>query len=584
VDPALERARQLVREGKLEQAEAALRRLVTRPGTMAMVELARVLRLRGNQAAAEQFAMMAFGRAATHEDIHAVGALLDSFGLHARAIEAFRKGIKVSPASAGMWNGLGLALLHANEIEDAIAAFERARDLSPRDTTIQTNLAWARSQGWRLDEALDAVRRIVADQPSDVEARKLLVFLLNYSDLASPSEVFEAHVPFGEHFSARAAGIGLPTMVDGGVPATDRPLRVGLMSPDLREHPVARFIEPLLAGRDRSRMELHCYSIAAVEDATTARLRGLADGWTVLTPMSDVDAALRVRADNLDVLVDLNGHTAGGRPGILALRGARKQVTYLGYPHTTGLATMDARLIDAITDPLGFEAQATEELVRLEPCFLCFAPTAVAREVPPHPVSSATDESRPVTFGSFNTLRKLTPRMLETWCGILKRVPQSRLLLKNAGVGSVGVGRLVLETIVRHGVDPSRVEMLGRMKSEEDHYRAYHRVDIALDCVPYNGTTTTCDALWMGVPVVTMLGDRHVSRVSASLLNAVGTPELVAKDVAGYVELAVALAADRARLDHFHATLRDRMQGGVLCDGARFARAFERAMREIVSR
>ena len=583
MDPALERARQLAREGKLEQAEAALRRLVMRPGTMAMVELARVLRLRGNLPAAEQFATMAMGRATAHEELHAVGTLLDSLGLSERSAETFRKGIKVSPASPGMWNGLGLALVHANHIDEAIAALERARDLSPQDTTILTNLAWARSQGWRVDEALDAVRRVVEEHPGDVEARKLLVFLLNYSDRATPRAVFEAHVPFGAQFSARAAGIGLPPLVDDGVPSLDRPLRVGLLSPDLREHPVARFIEPLLAGHDRSRMQLHCYSIAAVEDATSQRLRRLADSWTLLTPMTDVDAALRLRADKLDVLVDLNGHTAGGRPGIFALRGARRQATYLGYPHTTGLATMDARIIDAITDPPGFEAQATETLVRLERSFLCFAPTAAAREVPPHPVSSAGDASRPVTFGSFNTLRKLTPRMLETWCEILKRVPNSRLLLKNSGVGSAGIGRLVLEAIVRHGVDASRVEMVGRMPGEQDHYRAYHRVDIALDSVPYNGTTTTCDALWMGVPVVTMLGDRHVSRVSASLLDAVGAPELVAKDVAGFVELAVVLAADGARRDRYHAALREKMQSGILCDGVRFADAFETAMRTIVA-
>lgn len=579
MDLALERARQLVREGKLEQAEAALRRLVTRPGAMAMIELSRVLQLRGNATAAEQFATMAMGRAGTHEELHAVGMLLDSLGLCERAIEAYRKGVKVSPTSAGMWNGLGLAHVHANQIDEAIAAIERALALSPKENAIITNLAWAQSQGWRVDEALDAVRGVMREHPDDVEARKLFVFLLNYSDRATAREVFEAHVPFGVQFSSRAASVGLPPLADIGSPAPDRPLRVGLVSPDFREHPVARFVEPLLSSRDRARMSLHCYSISAKEDATTKRLRSLADSWTMLTLMSDAEAAMRVRADGLDVLVDLNGHTAGGRPGIFALRAARRQATYLGYPHTTGLATIDARLIDAITDPTGFESQATERLVRLEPCFLCFAPTSVARDVPPHPRS--TDASRPVTFGSFNTLRKLTPRMLESWCGILKRVPNSRLILKNSGVGSSGIGRLVMQAIASHGIDASRVELLGRMASERDHYLAYHRVDIALDTVPYNGTTTTCDALWMGVPVVTMLGDRHVSRVSASLLNAVGAPELVAKDMEGYVRLAEGLATDEAERNRYHATLRERMQGGVLCDGARFAAVFEKAMREI---
>jgi predicted O-linked N-acetylglucosamine transferase (SPINDLY family) len=254
-------------------------------------------------------------------------------------------------------------------------------------------------------------------------------------------------------------------------------------------------------------------------------------------------------------------------------------VTYLGYPNTTGLRTMDARLVDAITDPPGFEALATERLVRLSPCFVCFAPTQAARRVPPR---GPSEPHAAIAFGSFNTLRKLTPRLLGSWCEILERVPGSRLLLKNAGVGSSGVGKLVLAEVARLGIDPARVELIGRIPDESDHYRAYHRLDIALDTVPYNGTTTTCDALWMGVPVVTMLGDRHASRVSASILNAAGANDLVARDMPGYVDLAVALAGDAARRNAFHVTLRERLDTGVLCDARGFAIDFERALRSAV--
>lgn len=578
MDSPLDRARQLIRAGKFEQAEAVLRRLVTRPGGAAMAELATVLRLRGNQAGAEQFALMALGRARDGTELHSAGTVLDSLGLYDKAIQAFRRATALNPTDAGSWNGIGLSHVHANRIDEAIEAFERARELSPRNTTILANLAWAWSLGWRVDEALDLMRGVVRNDPTDLEARKLLAFLLAYSDTATPQELFETHVPFGEQYQAMAARVNLPP-IPPGTPIEGRAIRVGLLSPDFREHPVARFVESLLVGHDRSRMVLHCYSTSRWQDETTARLRAIADGWTEVWAMGEPDAARTIRADDLDVLVDLCGHTAGGKAGILVLRAARKQVNYLGYPNTTGIATMDARFVDAITDPMGFDAYVTERLVRLSPCFLCYSPSSAARSVPPR---GPTTPEQPITFGSFNTLRKLTPRLMTTWCEILRRVPNSRLLLKNSGVNSAGVGRLVLGELARLGIGESRVELLGRMPDETDHYRAYHRLDIALDTSPYNGTTTTCDALWMGVPVVTMLGDRHVSRVSASLLNAAAAADLVARDTAGYVDLAVALAGDAARRNEHHATLRERMERGPLCGAAAFSSEFERTLRTIV--
>ena len=300
------------------------------------------------------------------------------------------------------------------------------------------------------------------------------------------------------------------------------------------------------------------------------------DLWRPVTGRSDSEVADLIRADGIDILVDLAGHTAHHRLLAFARRPAPVQVTWLGYPGTTGLDVFDARLVDAITDPPGAERFASEPLLRLPGPFLCYASTHGAPPVAP-------GRARSVTFGSFNNPTKLNLPLIERWSEILAAVPDSRLLLKGRTFDDPAIAARWRAAFVGHGIGAARVECRGWNPTTNDHLAAYGEVDIALDNVPYNGTTTTCEALWMGVPVVTLAGDRHSSRVGASLLGAVGLDGLVARDWPGYLATAIRLAADGEERSRLRASLRGRMERSPLMDARRFAQAVERAYRALWS-
>jgi predicted O-linked N-acetylglucosamine transferase (SPINDLY family) len=276
--------------------------------------------------------------------------------------------------------------------------------------------------------------------------------------------------------------------------------------------------------------------------------------------------------------VDLAGHTRGNRLPLFALKPAPVQVTWLGYPNTTGLREMDYRLTDAWADPPGVSDELhTESLVRLPHGFLCYKPLDDAPDVAAVPAIA----NGHVTFGCFNNSAKVNEKVLDAWCGILNDLPESRLLLKSRQLHGQGLHERFRDAFARRGVDPDRVEMLGRVNSTIEHLALYGRVDIALDTFPYNGTTTTCEALWMGVPVVALAGDRHAGRVGVSLLRGVGLDELVAASPEEYRRLATELAGDRDRLEAYRSTLRTRMQKAPLTDAAGFARDIEAAYRDM---
>jgi predicted O-linked N-acetylglucosamine transferase (SPINDLY family) len=355
----------------------------------------------------------------------------------------------------------------------------------------------------------------------------------------------------------------------GGVP------RIGFVSPDLRTHPVAFFLEPLLEGLDRLRMEVFVYHQSVQEDATTARLRAAAgpERWRAKSWVNAAGLVAAIRADRIDVLVDLAGHTADQQLLALAARPAPVQVTWLGYPNTTGLAAMDYRIVDSITDPAGAEALATERLVRIDPCFLCYRPV--------RGVEGERRENGPLTFGSFNNPAKLSGATVALWSRVLNEAPGSRLVLKGKALEAEGARRHVLGAFSRHGVAPERIELRGHTASLEEHLAGYGGIDVALDPIPYNGTTTTCEALWMGVPVVALRGDRHAARVGASILSAAGVPELIAESEEAYVGLARELAGDTGRRGEYRGTLRRRVEASALCDERAFAARFAGALREV---
>jgi predicted O-linked N-acetylglucosamine transferase (SPINDLY family) len=389
-----------------------------------------------------------------------------------------------------------------------------------------------------------------------------------------PAAIAAAHRAAGQVLERTALRVR-PTYTPA--PNPTRTLRVGLFSPDLRHHSVAYFLEPLLEHHEKKAIELVCYSNNTKVDDVTRRFKALVPQWRETHALSDQGLIDLVARDRIDIAIDLAGHTHGHRLGAFAARLAPVQITYLGYPDTTGLTRMDYRIVDSLTDPPGAEDRCTEQLIRLDPCFLCYRPPSDG------PALSIRDPQSPIrnpVFGSFNDARKNNPRLFAMWGKILAACPGSTLALKSISFSEPQIVERTLAGLAAAGVAAERVRILSPTHAVPDHLAHYNGIDIALDPTPYNGTTTTCEALWMGVPVVTLAGNRHSGRVGVSLLTNIGAPELIAKDDGDYVRIATQLAAHPERLQSYRATLRDRVLKSPLCDATSFCRRFESALRE----
>ena len=488
------------------------------------------------------------------------------------AIECHLRSVTAKPEHAAGWYNYGLTLSLAGRVAEALQCHERSLAADPAYALGHYGRAQALQQSHRMPEAIAAYDRFLQSEPDHHEARSYRLFALNYVDSLSREQLFEEHLAFGRRLAA-APVPQFPNSRD-----ETRRLRVAILSPDLHLHSCAYFIEPLLRQMDRGEFELYLYHDHFREDAVSQRLQGLATVWRSLVSLPGPEVARQIRADQPDILIDLAGHTGmTNRLPLFAPQLAPVQITYLGYPNTTGVPTMHYRFTDAIADPPG-EADrfATEKLVRFSSTAWAYQPPADAPAVNEAPGRAAGGA---VTFGCFNNPGKITDPLLAMWAAILQAVPGARLALKGRGLGDPAVRQRYLSRFADRGLPADRIDLLDRTADTNDHLALYHRVDIALDTFPYNGTTTTCEALWMGVPVVTLRGDRHAARVSASLLASVGRPDWIADTPEEYVNLAVGLARDPARLGFIRAGLRDALLASPLLDHAGQARLFGAALR-----
>jgi predicted O-linked N-acetylglucosamine transferase (SPINDLY family)/predicted SAM-dependent methyltransferase len=464
-----------------------------------------------------------------------------------------------------------LALMQREDYEAALAALARLCEQAPELPQAHFSYAYLQRQLGFIEESIASYRRALELRPEHADTRSHLLMALNYSSQHSPAEVFEEHLRCGDRLVQPVA----PPAPDR---APGRRLRVGYLSPDFCSHVVSAFMLPVLARHDRERFEVYCYHSGARSDAVTQQMRSLAEHWTDCAGLGDAEIAARIRADRVDLLVDLAGHTEGQRMGVLALRPAPLQASWIGYPNTTGLRVVDYRITDARADPPGeSEYLHVERLLRLPRSFLCYRPGPEIH--PPTPLPA--ERAGRVTFGCFNNFQKLSGPFFDAAVKLLEAVPGSRLLLKAKPLQLASVQSRVRERFARAGIDASRIELRGWEATAESHLAAYDGVDVALDSFPYNGTTTTCEAMWMGVPVVTLRGQCHAGRVGASLLHSMGLDELVAPDAAAYVRIAAALAADRARLAQMRRGLRERLKQSALMDEPGFVRELEQAYEEI---
>lgn len=500
---------------------------------------------------------------------HRVGMLLADKRCYEEAYQAYQDALRIEPDHPGFLCNLGVLLTTTGHISEARKTLLQALERDPYSVNIINNLGRICGVG-QAEVSLSWYQRGLAIDPENYSLTSNYLYQLNYVaglDADFIAQKYKEYAP--RCYYPRSAWQR---------PARNRkpgePLRIGYLSADLYAHSVAFFLEPILQCHDHSRFEIYCYSNRTVEDETTKRLRGLSTAWRVVYGLADEQVAALISADGIDILVDLSGHTAGNRLGVLVYRPAPIQASWIGHPNTTGLPQVDYYLTDPLCDPPGMTEQLfSEKLLRLPRIFSCYLPPMTFPVIAPPPVCTCGY----ITFGCFNSIAKINEPLISWWAAILKKVPQSRLLIKGPNLDDQEISQQLLDLFAQHGIDSDRIALFGFAATRDEHLALYSRVDIALDTYPYNGTTTTCESLWMGVPVVTLAGKTHVSRVGLSFLDAIGCDEFVADNPEEYITKAALLANDQKRLVELRETLRLMMTRSPLMDYRGVTRELEEA-------
>ena len=531
-----------------------------------------LLAVRAEYKEAETLYRQALSREIDYFDPHVnLGHLLVETNRFPEAEYYYRRAVSLKPDSAVANDRLSQVIRRQGRNLEARGWAERATELDPNNPSAWTSLALTFLHVGDLAGAERAYRSAIACSPKHNAAWQGLLLLSNYR-LGEPQEVFELHGRFADTLAGREiAATYLNT------PEPGRRLRVGFVSGDLRRHSVSYFVEGVLNCLDRKQFELWAYFNFPTSDPRTEDFKSLFYGWREIFGSSDGEVASRIRDDRIDILVDLSGHTGHNRLAVFAAKPAPIQVTWVGYPNTTGLPQIDYRLTDDIVDPVGAaDDYHTEKLWRLPASFLCYTPPAAAPAVAPAPCLSRGF----ITFGSFNSRIKIGDPCLALWAKVLAALPESRLVLKSVfGFDEEAARTEFLEQFARQGIAPERLSILPTKGPVDEHLALYGEVDIALDTFPYHGTTTTCEALWMGVPVVTRVGDRHASRVGASIMSNAGLHDLIAHGDDEFVEIACQLAADFETLATIRGALRGVLQNSRLLNQEAMAQDVSVALR-----
>jgi len=497
-------------------------------------------------------------------------ALRDS-GNAAESVAVYRQALELEPHNPEVLINLGNAWKELGNSEEAIRIYTQALLARPDMAEAHYNLGTVFQDQCRITDAMACYRQALELKPDHVVAHSNLLMNIQYDTSITPEDLLRES---GAWESAHLAGVRvMPLPADR--PDPERPLRVGYVSGDLRRHPVGYFLDGVLASHDRKRFRIHCYANQSFGDDLTDKLRSNSDAWQTVFGMPDDHLADLIRKDGIDILVDLAGHTARNRLLVFGRKPAPVQVTWAGYVGTTGLSAMDYLVSDDRETPAGTDHWYVESVVRLPDCYVCYTPPDYAPPVAPLPAL----RNGFVTFGCFNNLAKINPEVISLWTELLACIPDARLLMVTKALGDPCIERRYREAFEAGGVG-GRVDFSGMVPHRELLGR-YGDVDVALDPFPYSGGLTTLESLWMGVPVITLGGERFASRHSLSHLTAAGLPELIAGDRGGYVARAVSLASDLSRLEKMRSSLRGRLAGSPLCDAPRFTRNLEHAYRSM---
>ena len=507
------------------------------------------------------------------ELLHMRGNLQATVGDAEQAEQCYRRALELAPDAPAIRVSLGDLLAQSGRARDAIPLLQQTLEQQPGLPDVAHRLGTAYLSAGFPADAVQTLLPVVQQHPERMDAFDGLILAAHYLEDTDEHELFELHRQWAAVHAQPVASLNTIAWD----PAPKR-LRVGFVSPDFRNHSVSRFMTPLLRHLPGAGAEVICYSDVKRTDSFTERLQAIGAEWVYCNGLTDEALAQRIRDDAIDVLVDLAGHTGNHRLRVFACQPAPLQVSWLGYPNTTGLTTIAYRLTDSIADPSGRnDVLSTEKLVRLPDGFHCFeAPLDL-----PKPVPTPALQAGFVTFGSFNNQAKINALTLRRWKLVLDAVPGSRLLLKNQQLSDARNREHWNRVLQQLGLELERVEMIGFQNDLEAHYRSYERVDIALDTFPYNGTTTTCEALWMAVPVLTIAGDTQRSRTGASLLTHAGLADWIARDEAQFAAIAQRWAGDVQALNTLRLNLREKVQTSTIGDGPAFAAKFLKTLQQL---
>lgn len=558
--------------GFVDEAIASLRKALTLQPSLAAAHnnLGVILRERGQLAEATESFQYALALkpdlAATHNNL---GLVFKDQGRLDEALSCFQRALTLQPELADAHHNIGLVLKEQDFLDEALMCYQQALALQPRFAIAHNNLGNALKDAGRLDEALASFRRAVELAPTFIEAHSNLVYSLAFQP-GVDAETLRAELDLWARHHAAPLARSIRPHANERTP--NRRLRIGYVSPNFNDHCQAFFMVPLLAAHDPTAYEIHLYASVRSPDALTERLRRNVDAWHDVLPLSDKQLAEKIRADEIDILVDLTMHMAQHRLLTFACKPAPVQISWLAYPGSTGLKAIDYRLTDPFLDPPErSDSCYAETSIRLPHTFWCYDPLTSQPPVNTLPAFTCGH----VTFGCLNNFCKVNDAVLGLWARVLQAVQDSRLLLLCPEGNHIQRTRAWLKA---EGITPDRIEFLGR-RPRAQYLELYHRIDVCLDTFPYNGHTTSLDSYWMGVPVITLVGTTIVGRAGWSQLSNLGLTELATHTPDEFVRVATQLANDLPRLAGLRATLRERMQQSPLMDAPLFARAFEAACR-----
>ncbi len=488
-----------------------------------------------------------------------------------QAIACFQQVLTAHPQHADAWHNLGIVLSKQGKLTQALSCYQQAVTLSPHNANAYSSLAKLFKDKGEIEQSLHFYQKALSIQPHHLETYQNFLYTLNFSPNYDRPALFLAHQEFNRCYVLPLQRLILPYSPN----TTPRKrLRLAYISPDFRKHSLTYFIQPLLAHHDHQQFEIFCYYNNQKVDEVTLRIQSYADHWCECMTLTDDELAAQIRRDQIDILIDLMGHTANNRALVFARKPAPIQVfNTIGYSNTTGLSTIDYRITDAYIDPVGIGEQfSSEQLIRMPNSYYCYQPN----EHSP-PVSNLPYLTKGyMTLGSFNTLAKLNSQLLQLWSKLLKRLPQVKLSILSLQLRDLETRQDLETKLISLGISMEQVN-LGYAASTEETLHAYQQVDIALDTYPFNGATTTCQALWMGVPVVTLVGNTPAARAGLSILSTLGLVELIAHSEKEYIAIVEHLVQHPNLLQILRGSLRNRMQCSPLMDGLNFTRAMEQS-------